>query len=80
MSRKGGSQWEFGELFPTEPARVVLSVSELTARVRKLLEQQMGSLAVTGEVSNLRAQSSGHVYFTLKTRVRNWAVCCGAAR
>jgi hypothetical protein len=66
VSRKGQSQWEFGELFPAEPARVVLTVSELTARVRRLLEQQFGAVAVTGEVSNLRAQSSGHVYFTLK--------------
>jgi exodeoxyribonuclease VII large subunit len=64
--RKGQSQWEFGELFPAEPARVVLTVSEVTARVRRLLEQQFGAVAVTGEVSNLRAQSSGHVYFTLK--------------
>jgi exodeoxyribonuclease VII large subunit len=45
---------------------VVLTVSEVTARVRRLLEQQFGAVAVTGEVSNLRAQSSGHVYFTLK--------------
>jgi exodeoxyribonuclease VII large subunit len=66
VSRKGQSQWEFGELFPAEPARVVLTVSELTARVRRMLEQQVGSVAVTGEMSNLRAQSSGHVYFTLK--------------
>ena len=66
MSRKAQSQWEFGELFPTEPARIVLTVSEVTARVRRLLEQQVGAVAVTGEVSNLRAQSSGHVYFTLK--------------
>ena len=66
MSRKGQSQWEFGELFPAEPTRVVLTVSEVTARVRRLLEQQFGAVAVTGEVSNLRAQSSGHVYFTLK--------------
>ena len=66
MSRKGQSQWEFGELFPAEPTQVVLTVSEVTARVRRLLEQQFGAVAVTGEVSNLRAQSSGHVYFTLK--------------
>jgi exodeoxyribonuclease VII large subunit len=66
VSRKGQSQWEFGELFPAEPARTVLTVTELTARVRRLLEQQLGAVLVTGEVSNLRAQSSGHVYFTLK--------------
>jgi exodeoxyribonuclease VII large subunit len=44
----------------------VLSVSELTTQVKRLLEKQVGSVWVTGEVTNLRAQSSGHIYFTLK--------------
>ena len=60
------SQWEFGELFGPEATRQVLTVSELTARMRRLLEQNVGEVWVTGEVSNLRAQSSGHIYFTLK--------------
>jgi len=60
------SQWEFGELFGAEATRQVLTVSELTARIRRLLEQGVGEVWVTGEVSNLRAQSSGHIYFTLK--------------
>jgi exodeoxyribonuclease VII large subunit len=60
------SQWEFGELFGPEATRQVLTVSELTARVRRLMEQNIGEVWVTGEVSNLRAQSSGHLYFTLK--------------
>src|SRR5258706_12890617 len=66
MSKQTKSQWDFGELFPTEQTRRVLSVSELTAQVKRLLEQQVGSIWVTGEVTNLRAQSSGHIYFTLK--------------
>src|SRR6266511_3528541 len=66
MSRTAKSQWDFGELFPTEPARRVFTVSELTTQVRRVLEQQIGQVWVTGEVSNLRVQSSGHVYFTLK--------------
>jgi exodeoxyribonuclease VII large subunit len=41
-------------------------VSELTAQIRSLLEKQVGSIWVTGEVTNFRAQSSGHIYFTLK--------------
>ena len=44
----------------------MLSVSELTAQVKRLLEKQIGQVWVTGEVTNLRAQSSGHIYFTLK--------------
>ncbi len=48
------------------PPKKVLSVSELTSQVRALLERQIGSIWVTGEVTNLRLQSSGHIYFTLK--------------
>ncbi|MGO9002021.1 MAG: exodeoxyribonuclease VII large subunit [Limisphaerales bacterium] len=66
MSKPAKSQWDFGELFPTEQTRKVLSVSELTAQVKQLLEKSVGSVWVTGEVTNLRAQSSGHIYFTLK--------------
>ncbi len=66
MSKPVKSQWNFGELFPTEQTRRVLSVSELTTQVKRLLEKQIGSLWVSGEISNLRAQSSGHIYFTLK--------------
>src|ERR1041385_3753619 len=60
------SQWDFGELFPTEQIRKVLSVSELTAQVKRLLEKQVGQGWVSGEVTNVRAQASGHIYFTLK--------------
>jgi exodeoxyribonuclease VII large subunit len=66
MSRKAQSQWDFGELFPPEQTRRVLTVSELTSTVRGLLEKEVGEIWVTGEVTNLRTQSSGHVYFTLK--------------
>ncbi len=44
----------------------VLSVSQLTREIRSLLEEQIGDVWVEGEVSNLRVQSSGHQYFTLK--------------
>jgi exodeoxyribonuclease VII large subunit len=66
MGRQSKSQWDFGELFPPEATRQVLTVSELTTRVRRLLEQQVGAVWVGGEITNLRAQSSGHLYFTLK--------------
>lgn len=67
MSRPAKSQWDFGgELFPVEQTRRVLTVSELTGKVRRLLEKEVGDIWLTGEVTNLRAQSSGHVYFTLK--------------
>ena len=66
MAKPFKSQWEFGELFPKEPARKTLSVTELTWQIKKLLEGQVGQVWVTGEITNLRAQSSGHIYFTLK--------------
>jgi len=66
MSRKGQSQWDFGELFPAEQIRQVLTVTELTTKVRRLVEKEIGEVWVTGEVTNLRMQTSGHVYFTLK--------------
>jgi exodeoxyribonuclease VII large subunit len=49
---------------PTDPA--VESVSALTRRVKYLLEAEVGSVWVRGEVSNLRRQASGHSYFGLK--------------
>ena len=66
MPREIKNQWDFGELFPVEPTRRVLTVSELTAQVKRLLEKQVGQVWVTGEITNFRAQSSGHIYFTLK--------------
>lgn len=66
MSKPARSQWDFGELFPTEQTRKVLSVSELTTQVKRLLEKSVGLVWVGGEITNLRAQSSGHRYFTLK--------------
>ncbi|MFZ1073546.1 MAG: exodeoxyribonuclease VII large subunit [Verrucomicrobiia bacterium] len=66
MGKQSKSQWDFGELFPAEAGRRVLSVSELTTQVKQLLEKQVGSVWVTGEITNLREQSSGHIYFTLK--------------
>jgi exodeoxyribonuclease VII large subunit len=49
---------------PAEP--LVLTVSALTRKVRGLLEDGIGEVWVEGEISNLRRQSSGHAYFTLK--------------
>jgi exodeoxyribonuclease VII large subunit len=67
MPKPAKTQWDFGgELFPTEAVRKVLSVSELTGQIKRLLEKQVGQVAVSGEITNLRAQASGHVYFTLK--------------
>jgi exodeoxyribonuclease VII large subunit len=63
---KSKSQWDFGELFPTEATRKIFSVGELTQQIRRLLEKQIGTIWIAGEVTNFRAQSSGHIYFTLR--------------
>jgi exodeoxyribonuclease VII large subunit len=66
MVKKFQSQWEFGELFPAQETRRILSVTDLTGQIRRLLETEYPSVWVSGEVTNLRTQSSGHIYFTLK--------------
>ncbi len=43
-----------------------LSVTEFTRRVKAVLEGGIEACWVRGEVSNLRVQPSGHVYFSLK--------------
>ncbi|MCF3650849.1 exodeoxyribonuclease VII large subunit [Synoicihabitans lomoniglobus] len=42
------------------------SVTAFTRRVKTLLESTIGGSWVRGEISNLRRQASGHVYFSLK--------------
>jgi exodeoxyribonuclease VII large subunit len=51
--------------FPPDGVKV-LSISELTAEVKRLLEDGFPVVWVAGEVSNLSRPSSGHVYLTLK--------------
>ncbi len=46
--------------------RNAFSISEITKRIKSLLENEVGTVWVTGEVSNFRQQGSGHCYFTLK--------------
>jgi exodeoxyribonuclease VII large subunit len=48
------------------PADEIESVSEFTKKVKYLLESEIGGAWVRGEISNLRRQSSGHLYFSLK--------------
>src|SRR5277367_1024553 len=52
--------------FNLMPQRRVLSVSELTGKVRDLLAKNFMDIWVEGEISNCREAQSGHVYCTLK--------------
>jgi exodeoxyribonuclease VII large subunit len=82
MPRKQSNQWEFEDLFSANPepepgttpeeeapkvsVPPVWSVGALTRQIRTLLEGEFKLVKVSGEVSNFRAQASGHCYFTLK--------------
>lgn len=46
----------------------IFSVSQLTQEIKKQLETHLASITVQGEISNLKIQSSGHIYFTLKDK------------
>ncbi|MHC4248146.1 MAG: exodeoxyribonuclease VII large subunit [Planctomycetota bacterium] len=54
-----------GKSDKTEP-RSILTVHQLTTRVKKAIEEGVGEVWVEGEVSNVAQPASGHVYFTLK--------------
>ncbi len=54
------------EALSEPPRRRILSVSELTACIRALLEERFIELWVEGELSNCRVWNTGHMYFTLK--------------
>ncbi|HOZ47934.1 MAG TPA: exodeoxyribonuclease VII large subunit [Candidatus Hydrogenedentes bacterium] len=46
----------------------ILSVSQLTRRVKSLLENEISYVWVAGEISNWRVSPAGHAYFTLKDK------------
>lgn len=46
--------------------RKIFTVSELSQEIKNLLEKRFPDVWVTGEVSNFRGATSGHLYFTLK--------------
>ena len=48
------------------PAQHILQVSELTRKVRFILESELNTVWLTGEISNFVAASSGHWYLSLK--------------
>lgn len=48
------------------PQRTVLTVSELTARIRDAIENTFGTVWVEAEISNCKVWNTGHMYFTLK--------------
>jgi exodeoxyribonuclease VII large subunit len=53
-----------GQSFTEKPH--IYTVSELTAKVKALLEDSFSFIWICGEISNLRIPVSGHFYFSLK--------------
>ena len=52
-------------MLPTQNSGI-FTVSRLNQTVRLLLEQEMGQMWISGEISNFTQPASGHWYFTLK--------------
>jgi exodeoxyribonuclease VII large subunit len=50
----------------TDAPPPALTVAQITARIKTNLEGAFREIRVEGEISNLKAASSGHVYFSLK--------------
>src|ERR1700690_2977572 len=48
------------------PERRTLTVSELNAEIRELLDSAFSDIWVAGEISGVKLAASGHYYFTLK--------------
>ena len=60
----------------TEFQRKIYSVSELSFEIREMLERRFVDVWVEGELSNFKASTAGHLYFTLKDdRAQLSAVC-----
>jgi exodeoxyribonuclease VII large subunit len=56
----------------------VLTVKDLTRKIKRQLEGRFTRFWVRGEVSNVRTQSSGHIYFSLKDKDSQLPAVCFA--
>ena len=54
----------------------VYTVTEITRRLRELIESNFPELWIEGEVSNIRMPHSGHLYFTLKDGMSQIQAVC----
>jgi exodeoxyribonuclease VII large subunit len=62
----------------TQSQTPILSVTDLTAYVKRLMDRDelLSDVIVRGEISNLRKPASGHIYFSLKDdKTLLYAVC-----
>jgi exodeoxyribonuclease VII large subunit len=61
---------------PNQRPYAVVSVSQLTAQIKGVLDDAFDDVAVVGEVSNFKAHPSGHWYFSLKDDGAMLACAC----
>lgn len=54
------------ELAQENTETLVLSVEQLNRQIRQMIEGELGMVWVQGEISNFKAHTSGHHYFSLK--------------
>ncbi|MEJ7712418.1 MAG: exodeoxyribonuclease VII large subunit [Pyrinomonadaceae bacterium] len=59
-----------------EAERRPQSISELTSQIRGALEKKFNSVWVEGEISNFKAHTSGHWYFTIKDESSQLRATC----
>ena len=55
-------------MFSHESRQTIYSISQLNRLAKEILEQELGSLWLSGEISNFTQPVSGHWYFTLKDK------------
>lgn len=68
MGRFVAGRWMGYNAGMAEEEAQIWSVSQLTRRVKGLLETEISYVWVAGEISNFRVSPAGHAYFTLKDK------------
>lgn len=66
VPRRPSAPGQTGDLFEQRALPRPWSVGELTRALRNAVEPKFRDIWVAGEIANLKTQSSGHVYFSLK--------------
>lgn len=56
--------------------RKVYTVSEISAEIRDMVERRFLDIWIEGEISNLKASTAGHLYFTLKDNKAQLPAVC----
>ncbi len=69
MAAKRPIKYETPSLFAAPNQAMPLSVSELTAQIKAVVEHSFARVFVVGEIGDLARPASGHIYLTLKDDV-----------